>query len=67
MNALAILPMQASQGNPLQQAGLFDPIDEVLEALRQGQLVIVTAMCSGKTKGTSFWRLKKRPLRLSVS
>jgi len=51
MNALTILPMQANQGNPFQQADLLDPIEEVLEALRQGQLVIVTDDAQRENEG----------------
>jgi 3,4-dihydroxy 2-butanone 4-phosphate synthase / GTP cyclohydrolase II len=42
MSGVTILPMRANQGNPLQQADLLDPIEEVLEALHQGQPLIVT-------------------------
>jgi 3,4-dihydroxy 2-butanone 4-phosphate synthase / GTP cyclohydrolase II len=51
MNAVTILPMQANQGNPFQQADLLDPIEEVLEALHQGQLVIVTDDAQRENEG----------------
>jgi 3,4-dihydroxy 2-butanone 4-phosphate synthase / GTP cyclohydrolase II len=51
MNAVTTLPTRANQENPFPQAELFDPIKGVLEALHQGQPVIVTDDAQRENEG----------------